>query len=342
MTYSFNSIFIKFINKGYLGVDLFFELSGFVIALNYFAMFDKRFSLVSYGKFLGIRLARIYPLHAFMMFAFVLNPIAINLFSKQHYSNNSYRLPYFLMSLCLIQNWGFVDQLDWNVPSWSISTEWFAYLVFPAISVAASKFGRTMINSVIMIFLLLVILAICGAFFGGLGGDIPHFGIVRCVLEFAAGVLLFRVWLLHRATSGVPGELTICLSATIFIMYWWLQPDDFLIVPIGFLFIVFSLSDMDGLLSRALSARPLEWIGLISYSTYLLHFFVRDWVKFIMVKQGADQALPTFAYLAVTMIGSVLLYHLIEMPGRKSLRSWVEHVSRAGSSAQAGRSSMRR
>jgi hypothetical protein len=54
---------IEFISHGYIAVDLFFVLSGFVMALSYQHIFADNFSFASYRKFLGRRIARIYPIY---------------------------------------------------------------------------------------------------------------------------------------------------------------------------------------------------------------------------------------------------------------------------------------
>ncbi len=313
---------LRLINKGYLGVDLFFELSGFVIALNYYDRFDRDLSLVRYGKFLLVRLARVYPLHAFMMFAFIANPLAIWLFSSHRIENGAYGLGYFILSLGLVQNWGFVDRLAWNIPAWSISTEWFVYLVFPIIVLGAEKLGRSRAVAGLAIGLILSLLALGGAMTGGLGADIPHFGLIRCVLEFAVGVLLFRISaaLSHDGPALVPAAL----AMVVFALYATLSLPDFVAIPLGFAFLIAAIAPQAGLPARLLSVRIIEQIGLVSYSTYLLHFFVRDWIKFLMVSPGPQPLAPTLVYLAATLIGSVILYQLVEMPGRRALRRLVE------------------
>src|SRR5258707_7540721 len=66
------------IHHGYLAVDLFFVLSGFIMALTYSHVFVERFNINKYWKFLNHRIARIYPLYIFStllcFFLFVIAP----------------------------------------------------------------------------------------------------------------------------------------------------------------------------------------------------------------------------------------------------------------------------
>ena len=71
-------LFSRVSGHGYLAVDFFFELSGFILALNYLHAFHNLNTRQAF-HFLGLRLARIYPLHIFMLALFLLNPLAIAL-----------------------------------------------------------------------------------------------------------------------------------------------------------------------------------------------------------------------------------------------------------------------
>jgi peptidoglycan/LPS O-acetylase OafA/YrhL len=61
-----------FLRHGYLAVDIFFVLSGFVMALSYTHLFAKGLSVQSFGVFLVRRFARIYPLYILMTCLFAL------------------------------------------------------------------------------------------------------------------------------------------------------------------------------------------------------------------------------------------------------------------------------
>ena len=116
--------------NGHLAVPAFFILSGTVLSLNYFDKFDK-FSFTKYKSFLQSRLARIYPLHLFTLFI-VLLMVIVSIYKEYDIDFNGYTPLQFLENLFLIQTWDPNFVLNWNYPSWSISSEWFAYLAFPA------------------------------------------------------------------------------------------------------------------------------------------------------------------------------------------------------------------
>ena len=114
--------------KGYLGVDLFFILSGFILSHVYTrAWAERRFH---YGSFLWARLARVYPVHLVTLGATIaIWLVALRLgvgFEPQAFDPRM--LPQHLL---LVHAWGTTPTVQWNFPSWSISAEWFAYLCFP-------------------------------------------------------------------------------------------------------------------------------------------------------------------------------------------------------------------
>ena len=123
-----------FTDKGYMMVDFFFILSGFVISLNYL---DRIYDFVSLKKFMIKRFFRLYPIHLTTLLIWLiletikylfyinnlLSPIEDNLpFTK----NNIFS---FLQHLFFMQNI-FSSQLTWNGISWSASVEFYTYLVF--------------------------------------------------------------------------------------------------------------------------------------------------------------------------------------------------------------------
>jgi peptidoglycan/LPS O-acetylase OafA/YrhL len=309
--------------QGYLAVDLFFILSGFVITLNYRKKFES-WSWKTNLHFYGARLGRIYPLHLVMMVLFLANPLAIHLFSSEGSLEGRYEFSYYFLSLLLIQNWGFTSGLAWNIPAWSISTEWFAYLVFP-FSVAVllrGMHGVAALRSVLV--LLLVVLGLISHLTGGLGSEIERFGLWRCVIEFQIGVVLclLRERLRGSGTNG--SDLAVGLAVALFAAYALLPIADYLLIPTALTLFIYGLTDPNNFAARHLHIPALIWIGEISYSTYLVHFFVKDWVKFVLVRPGVPDLLPFLVYIGAVLIASAILYRWIEVPGQRFVRSWLD------------------
>ena len=99
--------------KGYLAVDFFFLLSGFVIWLSWGErLHDNRW--VAVGPFLRKRFARVWPLHAVMLAATV--ALALLLVATGRADPVDFPFPELPLNVLLLQNWGFTDRLAWNVP----------------------------------------------------------------------------------------------------------------------------------------------------------------------------------------------------------------------------------
>jgi peptidoglycan/LPS O-acetylase OafA/YrhL len=125
----------NFIRHGYLAVDVFFLLSGFVMALSYWQLFDRNPSIQTYAVFLLRRLARLYPLYAVIIAVMLVLQIA----GVSHaLSRTDFGAP-LMENLLLVQAWGFGNSL--NAPAWSISTEFAAYLLFPLILLCVFRGG---------------------------------------------------------------------------------------------------------------------------------------------------------------------------------------------------------
>ena len=305
---------------GYLAVDLFFILSGFVIARSYSHHFARSIEIKTICFFYGFRLARIYPLHLFVLVLFLLNPFALAFFSTAGIPQDGYDINYFIMSIFLVQNWGWTNELQWNIPAWSISTEWFAYLIFPFIAILASRFVQKAAVAVASALGLMLILAVVTAVVGGgLGGNIPQHGLSRCLLEFGVGVALCRLhlaWPAQASTARLAFGCAITCFAALTIM------PDYAVMPLGFFCLIYALTRNSFLLSKLIQNRILEWVGILSYSTYMIHYFIKTWIKFLMVESTANTENFLF-YLFATACASAILFYAIERPAQQKMRAAV-------------------
>ena len=180
------------LDSGYAGVDVFFVLSGFIISYTYLSRLSTPNARES-GRFLWLRLARLYPVHLFtlLIFAVIIAPGGVRDASLADIWANLTSGDFF-RQLFLVHAWGTDGNHAWNYPAWSISSEWFAYLLFPLaalglIRIANSRqaIGGFVASNVFNIATFLLIAAI------GMQGEIIG---VRIIGEFAAGCFLYLLW----------------------------------------------------------------------------------------------------------------------------------------------------
>jgi peptidoglycan/LPS O-acetylase OafA/YrhL len=306
---------IAVLAKGYLAVDLFFILSGFVLWYNY-APRLRNGGLGAAGHFLWRRIARIWPLHLFILGLFV---IFAPTFVAAGREPSFYPMSELPLHVLLIQNWGFTTELKWNDPSWSISTEMAAYLAFPLV-VAAVKWER--LPTAVLLALAVVVLGAIQLYFWAdddtiLGADISRLGLVRCLLEFSLGNLLCLLWLRWRgAEHGAKMAFAACAAILGAGIYTALPETAF--VPACFAAGLMALALGRGWIVRALGGPVLRYLGEISYSTYLAHTFL--FLAFKLAYAGTSPQigwLGLAAFLALVLAASAALYHGIEKPAQR-------------------------
>lgn len=308
--------------QGYLGVELFFVLSGFILCHVYLEGFGtERFS---YGSFLWARLARVYPLHLATLAGVGVLALGATLagFSIDGNVIDWASLP---ANLTMTHAWGLAPQAAWNHPSWSISAEWFAYLTFPAFAFVAWKLrarpGLALILATAGLFSTYAVFEILAGF--RLTQATIHWGALRIVPCFAYGCAAYLAW---RA-GGLSRPLLMALAATALIvacaaLQMW---DGVTVALFGVLILALAgLSDRRGWLESRLGV----WLGEVSYSVYMVCV---PWkllaVNALARLNGGSELLPWWMWagvvLAIVPIAG-LSHHLIERPARSMLRRWAE------------------
>ena len=178
------------IDEGYLGVDVFFILSGYVLCYVCAAKFN--FDLASYFRFLSVRQARIYPLHFVTLVVLAAFVLAFPQFAVRYtFADQRWGADSFVASLLLVQNWSHFLPTCWNTPAWSLSAEWFAYLAFPGF-LLLTQWPRSARGPLVIV---CVLFASYNALLLVRGDPLDAHGttgMLRMATEFAAGCLLFR------------------------------------------------------------------------------------------------------------------------------------------------------
>lgn len=312
----------SFLSQGYLAVDLFFLLSGFVIFLNYHAALAKNFPR-SVGKFYWNRFTRIYPLHFVMLGGYLMLFCAFYFFSKSGSAPDSYTLSSFIQSFFLIHMWVGSD-LTWNVPSWSISSEWFVYLFFPLMVFLLNHYRSRIAWHLLAIALLAATLHGIYVASGveSLGAAIPRMALIRTMLEFLMGVQVGSLYVHHREfvekyrSAALAGFLAACAA------YASLDLPDHVLMPTAFSLLIFYLSVGISPVHALLSNKVLVYLGEISYSTYMVHYLVYDLLKALFMSNGnVINQLYVWLSFVVVLVLSMVLHHVIDTPSQKYFRS---------------------
>lgn len=352
---------IGIVRSGEAFVDLFFVLSGFVIAHAYL---DRLSTPRDMGRFFLLRLGRLYPLHMFMLALFLLFEIGksflpglVNASDPSFSGTND--LSYLASNALLLQAFWPADSLSWNTPSWSISAEYLAYVLF-AVAVLTQRKRVVLWLVLAMIAAPLLLWQASAQGMASASGT----GFLRAIYGFSIGALLyvlsFRQMLLqHAASSGsrtgslrwTAIELAVTVLAVVVAWKTHATPLSYGL-PFVFALLVWVFARERGMVSRLLRLRPFLLVGTLSYSIYMIHLFIQlrllnvarlvdivAGMSFIRQVGHTDRYgdgidlgslfagdLLVVAMVAVTIAASYITYRLIEQPGQRLFRHLADRL----------------
>jgi len=313
-----NKYVMAVIKHGYLAVDFFFILSGFVIAYNYF----DRLTVLTVDKaydFYIKRIARIYPLHLLLLIVYTTIPLAYIVLGKDLSTlsgGNKFSFDTFVYSLFLVQSWGGVEDLTWNIPSWSISTEMLAYLLFPLMVYLLFFMHKKLKGAGVVLSLFCTFIVIIYVFEGTrtIGDNIQRLGFLRCVLEFFCGVC---VWKLSKLQwLKLSGMLMFYGAIALFCVLMASGIKDYYFVPVTMSMVILGSVVYRSRVNVFFSHQFLIWLGNISYSVYLSHYFIRDWFKLLFLNSNEASIFWIVSYVITVLIISHLLFSFFEMSAK--------------------------
>jgi len=263
-----------FMRNGYLAVDLFFLLSGFIIFANYahdIADFDRL------RRFITLRFFRIYPLHFALLALFAgLEGVKAAAQYMGHSSEQSAftggtSLAALGANVLLVHGLHTLSSLSWNLPSWSISCEFAVYILFGLLALGG------MLSRQLCVF---VITPVCIALYGALALSLGtlnasyDWGIVRAIGGFFLAPLLIVLGRGVPAPSRALGLAEIAAAAgAIAIMAVATGAMVVLVIPLLFLAVCLLQTD-EGPVARILQSAAIQYLGRISYSIYMVQMVV--------------------------------------------------------------------
>lgn len=289
--------------KGWLWVDFFFVLSGFILTHVYGEAFRWGVTRAAYWKYLRARFARVYPLHFFTLLwvvavgALVLaGPIAAEWNRGLRFILDIHTVP---ACLLLVQALHFFPTAPMNTVSWSLSTEWWMYLLFPVLMPllmggrraslltaggwGASAFvaggrGRRWVWFVL----------VAGLYAGVKYWLVPQFGMhlwqrqpatlntindfafLRCAAGFGLGMLTYRWFTLGFLRRWLQRDLAFWAAFGAVILSLHFDVNELLTVAL-FPFLIMAAGYNESAADRLLSTRAAQRLGDWSFSIYMVH-----------------------------------------------------------------------
>jgi peptidoglycan/LPS O-acetylase OafA/YrhL len=351
-------VFAPLMNTGYLGVDLFFILSGFILTYTHFDRVTDAWTWRKAVGFLWLRLGRVWPLTVFVLLLFGLYFV----FQYATTGNPVYAVQgnagELVKHLLLIQAW-IPGPLTWDGLDWSISAEWLAYLVFSVAIVVLARFALVASKRTIVI--LIAVLTLPMIIIGCTMQDdsillfapnsyttIPGVVAIRVISEFWIGALL-AIFLRDRLAADRPLRFplaTVASVAAIAVVYLickvdahpWIRTGQaqfnhqgvdmigrsasIVVLPLFVLVIAGLAVGARDPFAWLLRQRPLQVGGRISFALYLSHPLVIGLGVTVLshVTNVPVRDAVTIGVAVAAWLFAWVLWRLIEEPCRKIAR----------------------
>ena len=305
-------------SKGFSGVYFFFSLSGFVIALNYF---DRIKNLKSFLNFEKKRFLRLYPLHILVLFLVLIIQISklyLVDFLPIKYEQKAFQPQEWFTKLDFIQHIFLIQSVtnlgyhfSWNGAAWSISVEFYAYIIF-ALLIILIRNNQIVFSTVIIIYLFFfeIIFKFLKPFINFLFLDGLRYFLIGSLMFIFYRIIKFRL-----------SDFFVILWLFFLIFFNELLPN---YIFYSLIVLIISIQKENNYIYRLLNKNYFVYFGTISYSFYMIHF-----VNFYLFNQilkllninfysSVDNyniildTVFTAIYLMLTTLLSIFIYKNIE------------------------------
>ena len=343
---------VDWVPGGFLGVDVFFVLSGFLITSLILEEYDRS-GRVDFRRFYIRRARRLLPAVFVMLIAV---GIAVLLFYRDALS--AFREDA-LATLVYLNNWWYivVDQSYFESMGrppllkhlWSLSVEEQFYLIWPAVAlVLVRRGGRPLVRRVAIVVAIastawMAYLAIRGGYPIDADPSRAYFGTDSHIMGLLIGAALATIWRPGRLSSTIPRSaqvlvtgIGVAMIATIAGFYLfvgeftpWLYRGGFLALAVFTAVLIAAATHPASPLGAILGVGVLRYLGRRSYGIYLWH-----WPIFMVTRPGIDvpwsEPVAFVVRIAVTLVIAEISYRLVEMPIRRGALGSAWHAVRFG------------
>ena len=337
-SYSQSSFVHEVVIHGYLAVNFFFVLSGFILIQAYQKTFSIGFNLNDRQTFWLKRFARIYPVYVLgiildvpRVVTFFIQNDGIQLGSLKIFASG-------LLHLMLIQSWIPRVTASWNPPGWSLSVEMFFYFLFPWLGAWIwSKKSSTLpalMMSVYMLGLGMTFFFVWPVDALKIGGPLATFAQDVPVLhlsEFCFGLILGKI---DIENSRSDSSILILMARkwgfiiSLFILFVVIRFADQiyplflsngLLTPL-FALLIFSAAGTQSMGTRILRAPGLVLLGQVSYAMYVIHQPIKGYLIWLAERLSwVHSPAAFFFYLIGVIFFSVVIFYCVEEPLKKRI-----------------------
>lgn len=336
----------NWLQGGFIGVDIFFVISGFLITKIIYSEIKK--NQFSFKTFYQRRINRILPVFFMVMFCTAFT--AWNLLPPDElmtFVSSLLKTIYFWENMFFAQNtggyWDFSAEQMPILHTWSLAVEEQFYIIFPFLLLFLTKlqFKKTKFNTIFIISILAFIafISFCLAQYSPLSLFLTEYNYYSLFTGRAGELLIgsiFAIISVYKSEIDIHNSqqslflyntLTIMsfigiLVSLFFISEKNLFPSFLALIPTLSIGLILYCYHPNTLIARLLSISPLVLIGKLSYSLYLWHWpIIVLSRKYLLIEQFTNIEQYLFVGVA-TFILSILTYYSIETPCRKIKRSF--------------------
>lgn len=320
--------YYDFLFEGFIGVNFFFILSGFVVNYGYGEKLKKH--QVTDGQFVFYRFARLWPLHI----------VTLVMASCVYKAFGAWFTPNFWISISMLQSFVPVTNAAFmfNGLAWSISVEMFFYIAFCGLIYLSKK-------KKIVLLLVLIGASIVAINYSSQFNNIEWLIYINPffrLMDFVAGMILSefflnmkldlskKIWTLLEISSLLllvfMAYIAVKYSVLIFLRY-----DLYYIVPISILIFIFA--NNKGYISDLLSSKGFQFLGGLSFEIYLVHQMIINTLKnqlFDYLTSMNRVLVFTVITFTISVLVAIILHYFIGEPIYKKMRNMWDYFSTNG------------
>lgn len=327
-----NPILYKFFNNnGWIGVDIFFALSGFLVTY-LFLLEREEHKVFSFKNFWIRRTLRIMPLYFLaILVGYFLAPFLYNLFFNIQIPNLSKTISTYLpWHLVFLGNWAEAkfgwESLRGVSQLWAISVDQQFYLIWPLVLLFTKGFRSSIFASLIFI----VIAVLIRIYLVSVGTNHPgiYTNTFARMDTFAFGAIIAQILFFKPAVFqkikqlfSLPALIVISIIFIFFLYFSSLENRlavrngvwGYLVIGMASGYYILYFLEERSSLVELFSNKVLAYLGRISYGLYIWHILSLELLFYLIKSPSMNLLIPTLG-LPLTILFAITTYHLFEQP----------------------------